>query len=772
MSFNSTLQGIHPLAPQDRSPPVSAPPPGASLATSTSPCDIASRVFAIPPGDRTSPPAVLPLSLTTQLEDLTRAVSLFSSRVMPTPQENPIISAAVSRAISPPPQAKPTATFPHPLMTSPALHSQPMPQPSTTSGRPDPRYMGQPSGAAGSSSVRAAPRVSTTPPGPIQTFPGLKNNCGNDCWASSLLQMMATVPTLQKIADELGSFIARGGDLRGNHLFTELQQLMTDRALHAPISSANSQWFRFAIRDTLEGAGRISAAGTEDAAEALGFILGNYDIKIGTATPLHLDVTRTRHYNPCPDFEDTRTLSPEYIAVHIPQLNEKNDWLERTTDSMIQVPFGSMEGSLRGLTPAQLAERETHLFTQLMWNYFDSPTPDQPLKTCINPETGRLAIYQQANETIQFRDPPQEFILSLKRFVETATKGVNRKIDVKAPLLERFTLPAGYAGADATYEVDSFVCHSGGLGGGHYISYQKIDGNWYCFNDSLAHPADAREVKDALQNSYFQHYKKLAAADPRAFRLPTREEAGSMAVAPQATAAGSALPPPISLTTSGPAVTAAVTTGLPGRAPSVSAQDQALAQMMQLLDEKEILEALKDAIVSGKGALDCYEIFELLPKELSEALIAAVALRYGKPVAVKEIQAQPGFKDEVIYGAQILDKNFSVLFSVLLKYTNGQISTFFGKIFSPEESALINPLIRATGKKDKKLMLAAFNSMNLPLRRKMCQLIYQADVIEKSVEQALRTFFSIETSPLVAGIISEATSKLSSEIESLNSQIT
>jgi hypothetical protein len=340
--------------------------------------------------------------------------------------------------------------------------------------------------------------------------------------------MMATVPTLQKIAYELGRIIASKGDRRADHLFSELHKLMTDRALHEGISSANSQYFRFAIRDTLEGAGRISAAGTEDACEALAFILGNYDIKIGTPTPLHLNVTRTRCYIPRPDFEDTRSLTPDYILLHIPTLTAENAWLERTTDSMIQLPFGSLEEKLRGLTPAQLAESETRLFTELMWNYFDSPTPDQPLKSCINPETGKLAVYQQAHETIQFRSPPQEFILSLKRFVETATKGVNRKIDLKAPLLERFTLPAAYAGADATYEVDSFVCHSGSLAGGHYISYQKIDGNWHCFNDSLAHQADPLEVKDALQNSYFQHYKKLEGVDPTAFRLPTREQAGDI----------------------------------------------------------------------------------------------------------------------------------------------------------------------------------------------------------------------------------------------------
>ena len=35
------------------------------------------------------------------------------------------------------------------------------------------------------------------------------------------------------------------------------------------------------------------------------------------------------------------------------------------------------------------------------------------------------------------------------------------------------------------YNMYAMVCHSGVLGGGHYVSYSKTSsGNWFCHNDS------------------------------------------------------------------------------------------------------------------------------------------------------------------------------------------------------------------------------------------------------------------------------------------------
>ena len=39
-------------------------------------------------------------------------------------------------------------------------------------------------------------------------------------------------------------------------------------------------------------------------------------------------------------------------------------------------------------------------------------------------------------------------------------------------------------GAFFDYELFAVNIHSGGVGGGHYYAYCKVDNEWYCFNDS------------------------------------------------------------------------------------------------------------------------------------------------------------------------------------------------------------------------------------------------------------------------------------------------
>jgi ubiquitin C-terminal hydrolase len=64
--------------------------------------------------------------------------------------------------------------------------------------------------------------------------------------------------------------------------------------------------------------------------------------------------------------------------------------------------------------------------------------------------------------------------------------------EIDVPMLEKFTLPASIASEDATYEVSSFIVHSGAErgGGGHYTSCQKIDGQWFLCNDSFTTAID------------------------------------------------------------------------------------------------------------------------------------------------------------------------------------------------------------------------------------------------------------------------------------------
>ncbi|MCX6991320.1 MAG: hypothetical protein NTX49_09725 [Chlamydiae bacterium] len=629
-------------------------------------------------------------------------------------------------------------------------------------------------------------------PGPVQTFPGLNNTCGNDCWANSLLQMMATVPSLQIIAHKVASALARSGRPAAP-VFNVLNQLIQDRKSHTSVSTANSHEFRLAIRGSLDQARAISILDQEDAFEVLRYILTAFDDLKETST-LDIQVNRTGHYAPRPDLSITdpqRRKSPTQIDAEFSELSEGNKQTSAAVRELfILIPFGPHADLFRGLQPADLDHNEAFFFNELMFNYFEPYIENGTTTSFKDPGARTLSVYQLQRETIQFTAPPEEFILSLNRFTSRlyydskgAPQSMRHKIDVKAPILQRFTIPEEYAGARATYEVDSFVCHSGSLGGGHYISYQKIDGNWYCFNDSRSHPAGADEVKRALQDSYFQHYKKLPAIDPGAFLLQTRaqREAPSPAAAagvaartltaPQpAKAAASTLLHPASASSARPAVASAAT-ALPSRAAPLTPQDQAQAEMMQLLGHKETLAILQEAILLGQSPEVCSDIFERLPEGLKENLISALARTYGMPLAMQDIHKQPEVVDDIIYGKGILGKDFSVLLGVLQKYTQGKTLTFFENIFTPEESALLNPLIRAAGTKDTKIMLEIFNNLDVSLRTKLCQLTYQVAAVEKAEEHALRKFFSIETSHIVTDIIAEATRELDTAIDRLSRKL-
>jgi len=54
-------------------------------------------------------------------------------------------------------------------------------------------------------------------------------------------------------------------------------------------------------------------------------------------------------------------------------------------------------------------------------------------------------------------------------------------------------LEEGKTPLEVQYNMYAMVCHSGVLGGGHYVSYSTTDtGQWYCHNDS-----SCKEVKGA-----------------------------------------------------------------------------------------------------------------------------------------------------------------------------------------------------------------------------------------------------------------------------------
>lgn len=389
---------------------------------------------------------------------------------------------------------------------------------------------------------------------PTNPMPGLENNGGNDCWANSLMQTIATVPSLQTVVLELGKDVQAHGataDLKnqGRILVEELNKLIADRKSRTPISRANTQLVRQALSKIIpprDGQSAISATNRqEDAFEALCCLCSQYELMrraygtFSSSEPGYFHLETTRHYratgavkDPARSSERTATervaltrRDPHHRDAYS-TLQDGNLSHRKDPERFIQMDLTSFEtsfGDFLALRPdlreAERKKGEQALFNELMQSFFSSPLPaDSDVGDYFDAADGRMHGFQPYKETRRFSRAPNEFILEMKRFKKTLMG--REKIDAQVPLQERFTLPAAYVGgSDATYEVDSFVVHMGSIGGGHYISFQKIDGIWYEMNDSRVNIATDCRVKEALQQSYFQHYKKLPDVDAAAYAV-------------------------------------------------------------------------------------------------------------------------------------------------------------------------------------------------------------------------------------------------------------
>jgi len=77
---------------------------------------------------------------------------------------------------------------------------------------------------------------------------------------------------------------------------------------------------------------------------------------------------------------------------------------------------------------------------------------------------------------------PPVFIIALKRFSFDGRKN-NTYVNFPLDKLDMSRYICGYK-TTATYRLYGICNHSGNVGGGHYTSYVRKQGNWYHFNDS------------------------------------------------------------------------------------------------------------------------------------------------------------------------------------------------------------------------------------------------------------------------------------------------
>ena len=107
----------------------------------------------------------------------------------------------------------------------------------------------------------------------------------------------------------------------------------------------------------------------------------------------------------------------------------------------------------------------------------------------------------------------EELVFTLKRF-ETYHDGSrlkSRKIDRSAELDE---VQLGVEGSSEKqrYRPTSFIVHSGGINGGHYVAYvQEEDKEWYCYNDSNKTKIEKEALEAAKKQAYVVKYSLIDA---------------------------------------------------------------------------------------------------------------------------------------------------------------------------------------------------------------------------------------------------------------------
>lgn len=132
----------------------------------------------------------------------------------------------------------------------------------------------------------------------------------------------------------------------------------------------------------------------------------------------------------------------------------------------------------------------------------DGRTTQDVCPRCI---AERQQQIQYDTECTQITKVPQVFMIELERFDRTPGRPA-KKIDM-------IMIPQVMPLADARFQLMSFVVHCGSLAAGHYWTYARCGGTWYCYNDCADNKA--RRVNDV--EIAFMLGEKIEQADQRAF---------------------------------------------------------------------------------------------------------------------------------------------------------------------------------------------------------------------------------------------------------------
>jgi hypothetical protein len=367
----------------------------------------------------------------------------------------------------------------------------------------------------------AAPQLPKAPDPATQFAVGFGNS-GANCWANSLLSMILSMPNFRLAYETVGNYYVHNPQnpqdtVHGNALLNALVTYDLALAVKKPVEASVSQNVRlafhhfFGYRNPLSFHELFSERSwqQEDASEAMQVLMGRYEQILQEQAPQaalpepYCPMQTKRHYRP---IGNSFPADPEKLA--------RNDYSQLSNDNI----SSTVNHDYQILLDLQ---NKGHLsFSVLLSEYFCNTHPQGHDVGTYLLSDNNIQQFELIGEGRQFAQTPNELLLTIKRFGATVG-GAGFKIASPLAVQQTLVLPA-IATRDnmpIAYELDTFNVHKGDFGGGHYIAYRKIQGQWIEANDGSVRIVSEQEIDQILRGekgptytSYLHHYICIDAA--------------------------------------------------------------------------------------------------------------------------------------------------------------------------------------------------------------------------------------------------------------------
>ncbi len=347
------------------------------------------------------------------------------------------------------------------------------------------------------------------------------HNKGNNCWANVLLQAIVHIDTLRAVYNTIvihySASAISGARRNAKRLGAALEAYDNALLLREPVPPEVSQNVRIAFHFFSGKQISKSHRVQEDAHEGFTLLMALYagiiEEQGGDLTancPLYFTDVTTRSWIRKGPREQARSYTSDIIKT-----GEKTGKTQLNNPPTYEI----------GLSMTSSSNKRPS-FNDLLEDIFCDKN-QTARATYAYPGTNDAYEFKMIKEERTFKQQPMELVVTMKRFSYNERRERTQKITTKIQVPFELQLP----GVNEPLELDFFFSHKGpSASAGHYICFYKdIAGRWIKFDDESPSLPSVEEVTQALQESYWHHYKRKTeqGARPNQFFLDSEENSSS-----------------------------------------------------------------------------------------------------------------------------------------------------------------------------------------------------------------------------------------------------